>query len=165
MKAIDLLKESEYKWITGPDDLEFDEIVLDSRKVTEKTAFVAMVGQKTDGHIHIADAAAKGAALILVEDRKLPEIQDALSSIKALGTAGVASVPDTRKAYAEMACTYFQHPSSDMKITEEAWIALETSARPLPCWRTGTYRPLFFIGVAVDIRRLRESFLVSALLR
>ena len=29
MKAIDLLKESEYKWICGPEDLEFDEIVLD----------------------------------------------------------------------------------------------------------------------------------------
>ena len=116
MKAIDLLKESEYKWITGPDDREFDEIVLDSRKVTDKTAFVAMVGQKTDGHIHIADAAAKGAVLILVEDRKLPEIEEALSSIRALGTTGVASVPDTRKAYAEMACTYFGHPSSEMKI-------------------------------------------------
>ena len=116
MKAIDLLKESEYKWITGPNDREFDEIVLDSRKVTDKTAFVAMVGQKTDGHIHIADAAAKGAVLILVEDRKLPEIEEALSSIRALGTTGVASVPDTRKAYAEMACTYFGHPSSEMKI-------------------------------------------------
>ena len=28
----------------------------------------------------------------------------------------LASVPDTRKTYAEMACTYFSHPSSDMKI-------------------------------------------------
>ena len=66
MKAADLLKESEYKWILGPKDREFDEIVLDSRKVTEKTAFIAMIGQKTDGHRHIEDAAGKGAALILV---------------------------------------------------------------------------------------------------
>ena len=41
MKAADLLKESEYKWILGPKDREFDEIVLDSRKVTEKTMFSA----------------------------------------------------------------------------------------------------------------------------
>ena len=70
MKAADLLKESEYKWILGPKDREFDEIVLDSRKVTEKTAFIAMIGQKTDGHRHIEDAAGKGAALILVADEK-----------------------------------------------------------------------------------------------
>lgn len=116
MRATDLLKESEYKWIQGPDDREFDEIVLDSRKVTENTAFIAMIGQKTDGHIHIEDAAAKGAALILVADEKLPQIKDTLERIKDFGTCGVASVPDTRKAYAEMACAYFSHPSADMKI-------------------------------------------------
>ncbi len=116
MRATDLLKESEYKWITGPDDREFDEIVLDSRKVTGKTAFVAMVGQKTDGHKHIVSAAEQGAALVLVEERKLPEIREMLASIEALGTTGVAAVPDTRKAYAEMACSYFGHPSKDMKI-------------------------------------------------
>jgi UDP-N-acetylmuramoyl-L-alanyl-D-glutamate--2,6-diaminopimelate ligase len=116
MKALDLLKESEYKWIAGPDDREFDEIVLDSRKVNDKTAFVAMVGQKTDGHKHIVSAAEQGAALILVEERKLPEISEMLASIEALGNTGVAAVPDTRRAYAEMACTYFGHPSKDMKI-------------------------------------------------
>ena len=116
MKAADLLKESEYTWILGPKDREFDEIVLDSRKVTEKTAFIAMIGQKTDGHRHIEDAAGKGAALILVADEKLSEIGPALEKIEELGTCGVASVPDTRKTYAEMACTYFSHPSSDMKI-------------------------------------------------
>ena len=116
MKALDLLKESEYKWICGPEDLEFNEIVLDSRKVGEKTAFIAMIGQKTDGHRHIEDAAGKGAALIVVANEKLSEIEPVLSKLKESGTVGIAAVPDTRKAYAEMACTFFGHPSKDMKI-------------------------------------------------
>ena len=57
MKAKDLLRESKYTWICG-EDRDFDDIVLDSRKVTPKTAFVAMIGQKDDGHKHIGDAAA-----------------------------------------------------------------------------------------------------------
>ena len=51
MKAKDLLRESKYTWICG-EDRDFDEIVLDSRKVTPTTAFVAMIGQRDDGHKH-----------------------------------------------------------------------------------------------------------------
>lgn len=116
MKSSDLLRESEYKLITGSMDRDFREIVLDSRKVTPETAFIAMIGQKDDGHRHIGDAAAKGAVLIVVEEKKLPEIAPVLDEIKKNGSTCVVAVPDARKAYAEMACTYFGHPSKEMKI-------------------------------------------------
>ena len=115
MKAKDLLRESKYTWICG-EDRDFDDIVLDSRKVTPKTAFVAMIGQKDDGHKHIGDAAAKGAAMILVEEKRLPEIEQVLKVIEQAGNTAVIAVEDTRKVYAEMAVCHFGHPSKDMHI-------------------------------------------------
>lgn len=45
--------------------------VIDSRKVTDGDIFVAIVGERTDGHLYISSAAEKGAAAVLTE--KIPE--------------------------------------------------------------------------------------------
>ncbi len=45
--------------------------VIDSRKVSEGDIFVAIVGERTDGHLYLASAAEKGAAAVLTE--KIPE--------------------------------------------------------------------------------------------
>ena len=39
---------------------------VDSRLVTPGRLFVALPGERTDGHAHVADAIARGAAAVLV---------------------------------------------------------------------------------------------------
>ncbi len=78
---------------------------IDSREVTEGSLFVAIVGERTDGHRYLTSAAKQGASAVLVETDSVPlEELAALncsvvlcdSSVKALGrlsTAHKASCP------------------------------------------------------------------------
>lgn len=70
MKRSELLKLAGVK-DKGGDKFEFDAITEDSRRARPGALFVAMKGEKTDGHDHIADAAARGAVAVL-GDRKTP---------------------------------------------------------------------------------------------
>ena len=115
MKAKDILSEIKYELIFGSLEKEICGAALDSRKAGENMAFIAMIGQKDDGHKYIVKAAENGSPLILIDERKKADLASELKTIEALGST-VVSVSDTRKAYADMACTYFSHPSKEMQI-------------------------------------------------
>lgn len=68
-------------------DAQFDRVVIDSRQVEPGSLFVALPGERTDGHAHLAQARARGAVAALVEhavDDPLPQLQVA-DSAYALG--------------------------------------------------------------------------------
>jgi UDP-N-acetylmuramoyl-L-alanyl-D-glutamate--2,6-diaminopimelate ligase len=88
------------------EDPEISSIVYDSRKVVPGSLFVALRGQKADGTIFIRDAIAKGAAAIVVEE--LPYAQ--------LGVP-VLLVPNGRKALAELAWSFYDHPERSLTFT------------------------------------------------
>ncbi|MBO7564874.1 MAG: UDP-N-acetylmuramoyl-L-alanyl-D-glutamate--2,6-diaminopimelate ligase [Clostridiales bacterium] len=115
MKAKDILSEIKYELLFGSLDKEISGAALDSRKAGNEMAFIAMIGQKDDGHKYIVKAAENGSPLILIDERKKDCLASELKAIEELGST-VVSVSDTRKAYADMACTYFSHPSKDMQI-------------------------------------------------
>ena len=68
MRLRDLLTDVVRKEIAGSDEVEITDIVEDSRRVTAGALFVALRGQHEDGHRFAADAAAAGAAALLVEE-------------------------------------------------------------------------------------------------
>jgi UDP-N-acetylmuramoyl-tripeptide--D-alanyl-D-alanine ligase len=51
--------------VPSPDDLVAGPVVVDSRDVVEGALFVAIKGERTDGHVFAAGAAASGAAAVL----------------------------------------------------------------------------------------------------
>ena len=65
---------------------------VDSRLVRPDELFVALRGERTDGHRFLRDAAAAGAAAFLVADAPGPE------ALAALGDVTVIGVPDTLHA-------------------------------------------------------------------
>jgi UDP-N-acetylmuramoyl-tripeptide--D-alanyl-D-alanine ligase len=68
--------------------------VVDSRRVTPQSLFVALPGERTDGHRFVAEAIAAGAAAVLVErDVELPAETD----------AAVVRVPDSLRAFQDLA--------------------------------------------------------------
>jgi UDP-N-acetylmuramoyl-tripeptide--D-alanyl-D-alanine ligase len=77
--------------LSGDPALRLARLHTDSREVTPGGLFVALKGEQQDGHTYIADALARGAAGILVEQR--PE---------SVNGALVIQVADTRRALIEL---------------------------------------------------------------
>ncbi len=69
-------------------------VCTDSREAGADTLFVALRGERTDGHAHIPDALARGCTAVLCEER--PEVSSALSlivvknALEALAAMGAA---------------------------------------------------------------------------
>ena len=78
------------------------DVIYDSRKITEGTVFVCMVGAVTDGHKYIPDAVKKGASAIVVE--RADEAQQIPDQIT------VIQVESARRALAYMSAALFGHP-------------------------------------------------------
>lgn len=56
MKLRELCSEFKYECLSGSMDVDVRDVIYDSRKITEGTVFVCMVGAVTDGHKYIPDA-------------------------------------------------------------------------------------------------------------
>ena len=50
MKLSELCSEFIYECLSGSMDVDVRDVIYDSRKITEGTVFVCMVGAVTDGH-------------------------------------------------------------------------------------------------------------------
>ena len=87
---------------TGPDAAPVSGVVTDSRRAGPGSLFVAIAGERTDGHAHVGQAARAGAAVALVADPAA-----ARSSLVAVGVEPdsfpLLVVPDTVGALGELA--------------------------------------------------------------
>jgi UDP-N-acetylmuramoyl-L-alanyl-D-glutamate--2,6-diaminopimelate ligase len=86
-------------------DPEITELVYDSRRVTPGALFFALKGVAADGHRFISQAAAAGAAAVVLED-------------PAFAPAGIpwCAVPDARLALARISSAYYGHPTADIPV-------------------------------------------------
>ncbi len=91
-------------------DVDIGAITADSRRAGRGTLFVAVRGQKADGHRFIADAIERGAAAVLAEE--WPTELD-----KKLGAnTPVVLVESTRRALALVAANFHGQPSRKLLI-------------------------------------------------
>lgn len=92
--------------IAGNTDIEVNNLVFDSRKVSSGDVFVAIKGTQVDGHSFIAAVVEKSPAAIVCE--VLPEEL----------TAGITyvQVADSAEALGIMATNFFENPSEKIKV-------------------------------------------------
>jgi UDP-N-acetylmuramoyl-L-alanyl-D-glutamate--2,6-diaminopimelate ligase len=91
---------------TGDMELRIQNIVFDSRKVVERSVFVAVPGTQVDGHDFIETAIEKGATVIVCE--QLPEkLKEGITFVQVINSA---------KAMGIMAANYFDNPSEKIKV-------------------------------------------------
>ena len=83
--------------------IDITSIAYDSRKVTENGLFVCIKGYETDGHKYAQTAADNGAALIVAEDKIEVDVP-------------VVYVENSRRALAELACTFYSNPSEKFSL-------------------------------------------------
>jgi UDP-N-acetylmuramoyl-tripeptide--D-alanyl-D-alanine ligase len=95
-------------WGANARDRAFSRVVVDSRAVEAGALFVAIKGQKHDGHSYVAQALAAGAAGALVDH--IPDLRTADSD-----TSTLIVVPSTVEALARMArFALDQHPGLEV---------------------------------------------------
>ncbi|HHW26889.1 MAG TPA: UDP-N-acetylmuramoyl-L-alanyl-D-glutamate--2,6-diaminopimelate ligase [Firmicutes bacterium] len=82
-------------------------ISYDSRRVMPGHVFVAVKGERTDGHLFIPQAIEKGASAVIVEDES--------RAVENPGVA-VALVPDSRLALSLAAKAFFKDPSAELLV-------------------------------------------------
>lgn len=101
----DILYKVNIVSVHGTTDQVIEAVVFDSRKVVERSAFVAVQGVHADGHAFIEKAILQGAVAIICE--RLPE--------KRVEQITYVQVKDSSVALAYLATNYFDNPSQ--KIT------------------------------------------------
>lgn len=90
--------------IIGPLDRQVESIAYDSRRVQRHTLFVALRGEKSDGHQFIDQAIEKGASVIVTErEENQPR-------------ATCVAVSNTRQALADLAATFYDRPARRLKL-------------------------------------------------
>ena len=99
--------------VIGSTDKEINGLHFDSRKINKGDVFVAQVGTAVDGHTFIDGCVAKGAAAVVLSDRKfLPK--EAISHQKS--EVSYILVENTDKALGLMASKWFGEPSKELTL-------------------------------------------------
>ena len=104
MQLKTLLSATSVREIIGPVDRAVESIAYDSRRVQRDGLFVALRGEKSDGHDFISQAIEKGATVIVAEraDKN--------------SRAAFAVVDDTRAAMADLSAKFFNYPARKLKL-------------------------------------------------
>src|SRR4249919_1194868 len=104
MQLKTLLAATPVRQTTGSVDRPVENIAYDSRRVQRHTMFVALRGEKADGHQFIGQAIDKGASVIVAErEQKDPRVTSLV-------------VENTRTALADFSATFYGHPARKLKL-------------------------------------------------
>ena len=92
--------------VQGSTNLAVEFVASDSRSVRADSLFIAVRGSQSDGHRYLDQAIAAGARALVVEE--LPS--DPSTSVTWI------VVGNSAEAYAQIACSWFDHPSHSMSV-------------------------------------------------
>ncbi len=96
--------------VIGNLNLEITNITTDSKKVSAGSLFICIEGFKVDGHNYITEAIQRGATAILISKKAC------LVNVPVTPTITYIKVPDTRLATPIIADTFYDHPSSKLRL-------------------------------------------------
>lgn len=104
---MDLLEGISWECLQGSTDADVAAVVYDSRKIARGCLFICIEGVKFDGHAFAAEAARKGAS-VLVVSKPVDGVEDK--------DITVIKVEDTRYAMAFISAAWFGHPARKLKV-------------------------------------------------
>jgi UDP-N-acetylmuramoyl-L-alanyl-D-glutamate--2,6-diaminopimelate ligase len=106
-KLQDILYKVHLQTVSGKTDVEISDVQIDSRKVKNGTAFIAIKGGMADGHQFISKAIEQGASAIIAETLPIADLKEGITWIQ---------VPDTSEAVAWIAHNFYDEPSTKIKL-------------------------------------------------
>jgi UDP-N-acetylmuramoyl-L-alanyl-D-glutamate--2,6-diaminopimelate ligase len=106
MQLFDLIQGLPILQVIGDTECEIENLFFDSRKVVEKSVYIATVGSFVDGHLFINAAIENGAKCIFCES--IPEVlAEGITYIQ---------VKNTTKALGKLASNFYKNPSENIKL-------------------------------------------------
>jgi len=105
-KIQDILYKVRLQSVNGSTNIDVKDIQLDSRKISEGSLFIAINGEKFDGHQFIDDAIESGATAIVCETMPT-SLKENLVYIQ---------VSNSQEAAAYIAHNFFDEPSNKLKL-------------------------------------------------
>lgn len=105
MKLSELLKDVRVVSLAAASDPDITGIAYSSKVVEPGNIFIALKGQRADGHDFLPEALARGVAAIVSERPRPAEIDRAW-----------VQVLEAREAMALLAANFYDHPSSRLKV-------------------------------------------------
>jgi UDP-N-acetylmuramoyl-tripeptide--D-alanyl-D-alanine ligase len=144
----------------GPPETPVLNVCTDSRHVRPGDLFFAIKGERFDGHDFLNEVIAKGAAAIVMEEKKTPG---------QMPDGAVLVVDDSRAAFGRLATTYrkdFNLPvvavgGSNGKTTTKELIASVLSQKLKTLWSEASFNN--DIGVPATLLRLEKSHQAAVL--
>jgi UDP-N-acetylmuramoyl-tripeptide--D-alanyl-D-alanine ligase len=145
---------------SGAADVEIRNVNTDSRLAKTGDLFLALCGDRYDGHDFIQEVAAKGVAAVLVSRKKIPAI---------LPKCAILVVDDVRVAYGKIAAAYrksFGLPviavaGSNGKTTVKELLAAVLRQKFSTLWNEASFNNN--VGVPVTLLRLEKSHQAAVL--
>ena len=107
-----LLEQAGHRLAAGDASVLISEVVQDSRRAGPGACFVAIRGERADGHEYIAQAVAAGAAAIVVQ----ADAREIWSTQAADADIAVVEVEDARAALADLAAAWHGFPAEQLKV-------------------------------------------------
>jgi UDP-N-acetylmuramoyl-L-alanyl-D-glutamate--2,6-diaminopimelate ligase len=104
MELSSLLEGVHILRIVGTTRMGIEGIAYHSRRVGKRFLFAAIRGMEFDGHRFIEDALQRGAEVVLLEEER------------AVSSATLIVVPNSRRALARVSANFYGHPSSRVKL-------------------------------------------------
>ncbi|TAK97171.1 MAG: UDP-N-acetylmuramoyl-tripeptide--D-alanyl-D-alanine ligase [Verrucomicrobia bacterium] len=139
---------------------EFQRVCTDSRSAQAGDLFVALAGEKFDGHAFLDEVAAKGAVAVVIEQGR---------RLAALPECGVIQVASTRAALGQLGAAYrrlFDLPviaigGSNGKTTTKELIASVLKQKLATLWSEASFNN--DIGVPMTLLRLEKAHQAAVL--
>ncbi len=104
MQLKNLLAAISPRAIDGPVDRTVDGLAYDSRRVQRNSLFVALRGEKSDGHAFVEQAIEKGTTVIVAER----DVQHARATL--------VEVENSRTALADLSAAFYERPVRKLKM-------------------------------------------------
>jgi UDP-N-acetylmuramoyl-tripeptide--D-alanyl-D-alanine ligase len=148
------------KQLVGPPEKLARRACTDSRQARADDVFIALPGERFDGHVFLEEVTRKGVNVVVVQDGK---------AVPDLGDCAIVVVKDTRKALGELAAHYrkdFSLPivavgGSNGKTTTKELIASVLRQKLETLWSESSFNN--DIGVPTTLLRLEEKHQVAVL--
>ena len=116
MELEKVLKDIEYRLISGDLDKEITSVEYDSRKVTSGSLFVCVKGFTVDGHTFAATAAEQGASAIVVDSVRKGFPDGQLKSMTDKYGLSIVEINDTHKFLSDLCANYYDHPENRIAV-------------------------------------------------
>ncbi|MDF2538439.1 MAG: murE [Herbinix sp.] len=97
--------------ITEGNSKDINDIKINSKLIQEGNMYIALKGEKNNGHSYLKEAYDRGAKFLVINKEELPELD-----ISSLSDATIIAVNNTRVCLSQLINNFYSHPTKKFKL-------------------------------------------------